>query len=190
MDSATFPFRFDPVFRLAARLVGVTPENSELVIHQDELVVRFGRWRVNTPLSNIVSTSVTGPYSWPKVIGPPHLSLADRGLTFATNPDQGVCIHFDKPVTGADPLGLLRHPALTVTVKDVAALAELLDRSSHDLDRTHGSTDEVTAADLVEESVTELHSMTSAELRQRARELGVSGTSRMNKAQLVEVLSP
>jgi hypothetical protein len=36
-------------------------------------------------------------------IGPAHLSLADRGPTFATNPDAGLCLRFPEPVAGIDP---------------------------------------------------------------------------------------
>jgi hypothetical protein len=187
--STTFRFRFDPMFRLPALAVGVTPSNSRVVIEGDELAATFGRWRVRTPLSNVAGASVTGPYAWPRVIGPAHLSMRDRGLTFATNPDEGVCIEFHRPVPGIEPFGLLRHPALTVTVEEVAALAELLDRSNHDLSRTHGSEDEVTVEDLLAETATELQSMTAAELRDRARELGVTGASRMSKAELIERLS-
>lgn len=189
MADATYSFRFHPAFRLPARLAGVTPDSASVELDGDELLARFGHWSVRTPLGNVESARVTGPYAWPKVIGPPHLSLADRGLTFATNPDEGVCIRFARPVRGIDPLGLVRHPALTVTVEEPAALAELLDRPSHDLSRTHASDDEVTVEELVEEAETELLSMTAAELRRRARELGVRGASRMTKAELIERLS-
>ena len=189
MSAATYRFRFHPAFRAAAAVVGVTPSNSSVVVQDDELLVRFGRWSVRTPLANVESTEVTGPYSWPKVVGPAHLSRRDRGWTFATNPDRGVCIRFRRPVRGMDPLGLIRHPGLTVTVEDTAALAELLDRSEHDLDRTHGSADSVTLEGLLAETATELQSMTAAELRRRARELGVPGVARMSKAQLIEELS-
>jgi hypothetical protein len=37
-----------------------------------------------------------------------------------------VLISFRTPVTGLDPLGVLHHPELTVTVADVDGLAELL----------------------------------------------------------------
>ena len=50
----------------------------------------------------------------------------DRGLTFATNGDRGVCIKFHRSVRGIAPLGLLRHPALTVTVEDVDGLVARL----------------------------------------------------------------
>ena len=57
-----------------------------------------------------------------KTAGPPRLGLTDRGLTFASNHDRGVELRFRDKVRGVDPLGLLRHPNLTVTVADVDAL--------------------------------------------------------------------
>ena len=53
-------------------------------------------------------------------------AITDRGLTFATNGERGVLIRFETPVRGLDPLGILRHPELTVTVADVDGLADLL----------------------------------------------------------------
>ncbi len=61
----------------------------------------------------------TGPYSFIKTAGPAHLSLADRGITCATNPERGLCIHFAEPVAGIDPWKRIRPPAVTVTVADV-----------------------------------------------------------------------
>jgi len=52
--------------------------------------------------------------------------VADRGLTFATNGERGLCIRFRDPVSGIEPTGHLRHPGLTVTVADVDALARVL----------------------------------------------------------------
>lgn len=190
MADTRFEFCFHPAFRVPAALVGVTPASAWVELEEDRLVARFGPWVVRTKLSNVESASVTGPYAWPKVIGPAHVSFTDRGLTFATNPDEGVCIRFVRPVRGIDPLGVVRHPALTVTVADAAVLAELLDRPAHDPTRTHADDDGVVTADeLVEEAATELRSMTAAELRRRARELGVRGASRMTKSELIEHLS-
>lgn len=188
MTDIDFSFRFHPLFRLPARLFNVHPDNTGVQINDDQLYARFGPWSVRTPLSNVESAEVTTDYSWPKVIGPAHLSLADHGLTFATNPDKGVCIKFANPVTGLEPLGLVRHPSLTVTVDDASALAELLDRSQHDLLRTHTASGPVTAEDLVAEVSDELSSLTASELRQRAKNRGLSHTSRMNKSQLIEAL--
>ena len=50
--------------------------------------------------------------------GPPHLSFADRGLTFVTKADEGVCMRFVEPVTGIDSRRWVHHPGLTVTVAD------------------------------------------------------------------------
>jgi hypothetical protein len=92
------------------------------------LVAHFGPWRVETSLVNVAYATSTGPYHPVKTIGPPHLSLSDRGLTFATNDREGLCIQFHVPVRGIDPLGLIRHPALTVTVDDVSGLRAALAR--------------------------------------------------------------
>jgi hypothetical protein len=89
-------------------------------------VAHSGPWSVSTPVENVASTAVTGPYSTLKTIGPAHVSLADLGLTFATNGERGLCIRFRRSVPGLTPTGLVRHPALTVTVDDPETLAELL----------------------------------------------------------------
>ncbi|MBA2438430.1 MAG: hypothetical protein H0V52_08805, partial [Acidimicrobiia bacterium] len=47
-----------------------------------------------TPLDNVKGSQVTGPYATLLVIGPARLSIADRGLTFATNARRGLCIRF------------------------------------------------------------------------------------------------
>jgi hypothetical protein len=128
---AHFPFRFDWRYRLAGLPLGITPGRALVTVDtrggSGVLYVRFGLWALRTPLSNVVDTSVTGPFALPKTIGPPHLSLSDRGLTFATSSDVGLCISFAEPVAAIEPLGVLRHPALTVTVADVHGLAEMLD---------------------------------------------------------------
>ncbi len=90
------------------------------------LRARFGPWRISTPRANVVGASVTGPYAFWKTAGPARLAITDRGLTFATNGERGVLIKFAKPIRGLDPLGLLRHPELTVTVRETERLAALL----------------------------------------------------------------
>lgn len=119
-----FDFAFDDRYRKVCRLFGVHPGAAWVDVDDDELTARFGPWTVRTPLANIVSATPTGPYSIAKTIGPARLSVADRGLTFATNRDGGVCLRFAEPVTGMDPLGVIRHPGLTVTVRSPEALAD------------------------------------------------------------------
>jgi hypothetical protein len=126
MATHTFPFRFTTPYRLAGLLFGVTPATATVRVGGGELAVRFGPWRVRTTLANVTSTAVTGPFSFLKTAGPAHLSLADRGLTMATNGARGLCITFREPVPGIEPTGLLRHPALTLTVADCQGLAAVL----------------------------------------------------------------
>jgi hypothetical protein len=91
-----------------------------------EFAIRFGWWRLRTPVANIVGTVVTGPFGFLRTAGPAHLSIADLGLTCATNGERGLCVRFAEPVSGIAPFGLLRHPAVTVTVAEPERLAALL----------------------------------------------------------------
>jgi hypothetical protein len=122
----TFPFRFTTPYRFAGLPFGITPATATVHVRDGELAVRFGPWKVRTALANVTSTAVTGPFSFLKTAGPAHLSLADRGLTMATNGVRGLCITFREPVPGIEPTGTLRHPALTVTVADCQGLAVVL----------------------------------------------------------------
>lgn len=121
-----FPFRFTPLYRLAALPFGVTGSTAVVEVDATQLRVRFGPWRVRTPLGNVESTTMTGPFSFLKTAGPAHLSFADHGMTCATNGERGLCIRFREPVRGLEPFGLLRHPAVTVTVEDCERLAGVL----------------------------------------------------------------
>ena len=121
-----FEFRFAEAYRRPARLFGITPDTAYVDVDESFFDSRFGRWRVRTPLANIVAVEVTGPYAFFKTAGPARLAITDRGLTFATNGHRGVLIAFRSPVKGLDPTGFLRHPELTVTVRDVDGLAECL----------------------------------------------------------------
>jgi hypothetical protein len=111
------PTGLPAVVRSALWLIGVRPERDGVWLDEDRFVARFGPWRLSAPRSDVVDAEVTGPYSAWKAIGP-RLSLADRGLTFGTAADRGVCVRFRRPVAGIEPSGLLRHPTLTVTVAE------------------------------------------------------------------------
>jgi hypothetical protein len=122
VPTGSFAFRFARIYRAAGLPLGITPATARVDLEYGDLIARFGPWTVHTPLRNVRSATVTGPYGYLKTVGPPHLSFADRGLTFATNPDAGLCLQFVEPVAGIDPFGQIRHPALTVTVDDVSGL--------------------------------------------------------------------
>lgn len=127
-STQSFGLRFTRPFALAARPFGVVPAKAGVTVAGAELHARYGPWTVRTPLANIRSCTVTGPYAVAKVIGPARLTLSDRGLTFASNPDLGAFLQFTEPVRGIFPGGWPRHPNLTVTVADPHALAAALRR--------------------------------------------------------------
>jgi hypothetical protein len=127
-DGTRMPFDFDARFRPMLRLLGVTEDNSYVETTSDRLRARFGPWSLETDRSNIRCVSLAGPYRWFKAIGT-RVSAVDRGITFGTNARRGVCIEFQTPVRAFDPLGLVRHPNLTVTVADPEALVSALERA-------------------------------------------------------------
>lgn len=126
MTTTRFDFAFAPAYRSLSRGFGIRPSKAWVEVGDTEFNARYGPWRVSTPMTNITGAEVTGPYKMFKTAGPARLAVTDRGLTFASNGDRGVLILFAKPVRGLDPVGLLRHPELTVTVADTAGLAALL----------------------------------------------------------------
>lgn len=125
-ELVTLPFAVDRWFALASLPFGVTARRARVEHGDGRFVARFGPWVVDTPLANVASAEVTGPYTWFKVAGPAHLSLEDRGLTFATTDRRGACLSFHEPVGGIDPWGRIRHPGLTVTVAEPQRLVDLL----------------------------------------------------------------
>jgi hypothetical protein len=110
-----FEFEFEPRFRVIVAAFGVTPRNAYVTLTDDRFVARFGRWTCESALSNVRDACVTGPYQWFKAIGV-RGSFADSGLTFGSSTRGGVCVLFNVPVRGMDPLGVMRHAGLTVTV--------------------------------------------------------------------------
>ena len=126
-----FDFAFSRRYQLAALPFGITPRTTSVELTdgpEPELRVRFGPWSLRTPVSNIGSTQRSGGFAFLKTAGPAHLSFADRGVTFATNADDAVCMEFHEPVKGIDPTGRIRHPGATVTVTDCDGLLAALAR--------------------------------------------------------------
>lgn len=121
-----FAFRFVLAYRVAGFPFGVTPGRAWAAVADGRLDVRFGPWRVRTPLANVAGAEVTGPYAFLKTAGPAHLAITDRGLTFATNGRRGVCLRFREPVAGIEPFGVIRHPTLTLTLADIEGFLRAL----------------------------------------------------------------
>ncbi|GAA0968606.1 hypothetical protein ENKNEFLB_00546 [Nocardioides aquaticus] len=124
-----FAFRLDPRYKVLGLPFGITAATTGVEL-DDELRVRFGPWRLRTPVANLAGVEVSGGYALLKTAGPPHLSFSDRGISFATNGDRGACVSFHEPVHSIEPTGRLRHPGATLTVADVdgftAAVREVL----------------------------------------------------------------
>jgi hypothetical protein len=90
---------------------------------QGSLVATFGFFKISTPLSNITGAHITENYRWWTACGV-RMSRMDDGLTFGTNHDGGVCIHFAERVRS--PLRRSGHSALTVTVAELQGLTTAL----------------------------------------------------------------
>lgn len=119
-----FPYRYDR--RLAPFWLPFRawPATQGVTLTEDRIIVRYGPFGVDAPLSQVHGAHITGPYRWWTAVGP-RLSMADDGLTFGTNATAGVCIHFDPPIRRV--IGLRDHSALTVTVADTEALLAALE---------------------------------------------------------------
>jgi hypothetical protein len=122
-----YDFVFAPSYRLPALLFGVLPSTTGVTLGPQGLRVRFGPWRLRTTIANIASVQTTGGFGWLKTAGPAHLSLADRGVTFATNGDAAACVTFHTPVPGIDPTRTITHPGATITVADPASFVAHLE---------------------------------------------------------------
>jgi hypothetical protein len=83
----------------------------------------FGFFKLSTPLQNITGAHITRHYRWWTAFGV-RASGADDGLSFGTNHDAGVCIHFAEKVPSV--LRRSGHSALTVTVADLEGLTQAL----------------------------------------------------------------
>jgi hypothetical protein len=120
-----FPYDFDMRYFMIWRGFGVKPKIDGVTVGPKNLLATYGRFRVETPLSNISCASKTGPYHWWKAVGL-RGSAADSGMTFGTTPRGGVCILFKERIPQV-VLTASAHEGLTVTVADcdglVAALA-------------------------------------------------------------------
>jgi hypothetical protein len=119
--SSFFPYRADWRFAPLWLPLGVRPSRDGVHVADDMFRATYGFFRLETPLDNIAGGHVTGPYRWYTAVGA-RLSFVDDGLTFGTNRDRGVCVHFRAPVPHV--IGRKPHSALTATVADCEALID------------------------------------------------------------------
>jgi hypothetical protein len=100
------------------------PTKDGVAVTDDGTVrATFGLFTIVTPLANVTGAHITRDYRWWTACGV-RTSRADDGLTFGTNRDAGVCMHFAERVPSA--LRRSGHSALTVTVADLEGLTRAL----------------------------------------------------------------
>jgi hypothetical protein len=119
---ACFPIELGRRSRSLLRILfGVTPENAYVDLG-DDLDARFGYGRIRTPLTNVASWRIEGPWPWITAIGI-RRGIRDGVFTFAGTPKGGVRLDFRERVP---TLRLFRTPALYLTVQDVEGFAAAL----------------------------------------------------------------
>ncbi len=124
-DSNFFPYELDKRWFALFAVLGVNDQDGVHVTQDGDLLATFGRVKVETPLSNVTHTAVTGPHRWYTAVGL-RLSFSDDGLTFGTNHRKGLCIEFREKIPKV--IGLREHSSLWVSVADPEGLAAAIDR--------------------------------------------------------------
>jgi hypothetical protein len=122
VTATRFPFRLGRRSRLILRVFGVRDGDDAYVrLETDRLTARFGRFEVTTPLDDIVSWRIEGPWRWITAIGV-RRSVRHGDFTFGGSHRGGVRLDFRTPVR----IGPFRSPALYVTVEDLEGLGSAL----------------------------------------------------------------
>ena len=98
-------------------------KNGVTLTDEGSLSATFGFFKIKTPLANVTEAHITRNYRWWTAFGV-RGSMVDDGLSFGTNHNAGVCIHFAEKVPS--PLRRSGHSALTVTVADLEGLTNAL----------------------------------------------------------------
>ncbi len=124
MTTATYPLRLGPRQRWLLLPFGVRPGNAWARLEDDRLVARFGFFRFQTPLDNIVRWEISGPYRWFMALGV-RRSVRGGDVTFGSSTHGGVRLDFREPVRFAR---FLKPSALYLTVDDLDGLAAELGR--------------------------------------------------------------
>lgn len=114
------PIRLGRRSRPVLRLFGVNERNAYVDI-DDVLDARFGWSRIQTPIANIESWRIEGPWRWITAIGV-RRSVRHGDISFGGNHAGGVRLNFRQPV----PYLVFHVPALHVTVANLDGLAAAL----------------------------------------------------------------
>jgi hypothetical protein len=127
MPAMTFPIRVGRRSRLFLRIFfGVRPAEARVTLGDGpdgELDVVFGWAHFHTPMANVASWRIEGPFRWIRAIGV-RMSVRHRDLTFGGSHHGGVRIDFREPV----PWSRFAVPAIYIPADDLEGLAAELAR--------------------------------------------------------------
>lgn len=126
MAALRFPIRIGPRSRWVVRLWSARPETSYVELDDgpgDAIAVHFGRFWFRTPIANIASWRIEGPFRWVTAIGV-RMSIRHGDVSFAGSAHGGVRLDFRERVRA----GILKVPAIYVGVDDLDGLAAELTR--------------------------------------------------------------
>ena len=119
MPGTRYPIRLGrrstPLLRV---LFGVTHDRAWAMVDDECLSARFGWWEFSTPLTNITSWRIEGPWRWLTAIGV-RRSIRHGDVSFAGSPEGGVRLDFRVPVRGT----IFDVPAFYVGVDDLEGLS-------------------------------------------------------------------
>jgi hypothetical protein len=119
-----FRYRIDKRYLPVILPFGLRPKTDGVTLTDDAMFsASFGFVKISTPLANITGAHITRNYRWWTAFGV-RGSRVDDGLSFGTNHDAGVCIHFEQNVPSR--IRKKGHSALTVTVGDLEGLTDAL----------------------------------------------------------------
>ncbi len=122
--STTYPLRLGSRQRWLLLPWGVRRGNAWVRLDQHRLLARFGFFRLDTRIANIVNWEISGPYRWFSALGV-RRSVRGGDVTFGSSDHGGVRLDFREPVRFAR---LLKPPALYLTVDDLEGFAAELER--------------------------------------------------------------
>ncbi|MES2210174.1 MAG: hypothetical protein V4515_08315 [Chloroflexota bacterium] len=122
MAASRFPIRIGARSRGIVRLLfGATPDSAWADVGPASLRAQFGRFAFDTPLENVASWRIEGPFRWITAIGV-RMSVRHRDVSFAGSPHGGVRLDFRVPVRW----GKLLVPAFYAGVDDLDGFAAAL----------------------------------------------------------------
>jgi len=120
METTRFPIRIGPRSRAVVRLFGATPDKAYAELG-DDLEIRFGRFRIRTPIANVARYRIEGPFPWITAIGV-RMSVRHRDVSFCGSNHGAVRMDLVERV----PWGPIRVPAVWAGADDLDGLAAAL----------------------------------------------------------------